>query len=89
MDPLQLEMFVTVKDCDSLSKASTLLKVPSRDIVKAIQALEQQLQTPIFLPNSYRLTFEGHMLYLNALGELESWYIAQGIIYQLKTAYRY
>ena len=89
MDPLKLEIFVTINDCNSLYKASLLLKIPSEKLLEVIRALETELDAKVFTDEvAPRLTFAGHMLYIRALGILDSWYIAQGIVFQLQASHR-
>ncbi|MCK5880970.1 MAG: LysR family transcriptional regulator [Sinobacterium sp.] len=89
MDPIKLEMFVTTKDCDSIYKAALILKKSPNDLEEAIFSLEEELGAKVFTADEIpRLTCEGQMLYLRALGILDSWYIAQGIISQLQETNR-
>lgn len=85
MDPMKLEMFVTAKDCESIYKAALLLKKSPKDLEDAIESLEEEIGAKVFTASDTpQLTCEGQMLYLHALGVLDSWYIAQSIISQLQ-----
>ncbi len=86
MDPLQLEMFVTTKDCDSVYKAAMLLKIAPTEVQHSLESLEQQTGAKLFFKtgSKLRLTCEGQILYLKSLKILDSWYIAQALIHRLQ-----
>ena len=60
MDPLQLEMFVTTKDCDSVYKAAMLLKRAPKEVQHSIESLEQQRGAKLFFKSGKSLRQSGN-----------------------------